>query len=82
MEKGKTLALIRSLAIELLVYGTLVTIYSVLALRYLGGHIERWFEENLVLYAFVGLVLVLAQGLLLDGLTLFLLDRLGLGRVE
>jgi len=70
--------IIRNLALELLVYGILVTAYALIALRWVAQPLNQLFHANLVIYAFVGLFLIVAQGALLERITSFLLVRLGL----
>ncbi len=70
--------IIRNLALELLVYGILVMAYALIALRWVAQPLNQLFHDNLVIYAFVGLFLIVAQGALLERITSFLLVRLGL----
>ncbi len=72
----------RNFLIEMVIYGGLVTLYYFLALRLLSSPLKMLFEEYLVLYAVAALVLIVAQGVLLENLTSFLLERLGLQRFE
>lgn len=74
--------LIRNLGIELIVYGALVTTYLVIVYRLLGRPLARLFDSNLVAYAFIGLALILAQGVALDLVTSFLINQLHLERPE
>jgi uncharacterized membrane protein len=74
--------LVRNFAIEVLVYGVLVVAYFYLVLRFLGDPLEKLFAENLTVYAFVALALIVAQGVVLEFITSFLLSRLGLDRLE
>ena len=74
--------IIRNLALELLVYGILVTAYALIALRWVAQPLNQLFHDNLVIYAFVGLFLIVAQGALLERITAFLLVRLGLPHSE
>ena len=74
--------LLRNFIIELLIYGGLVTLYFLLALRLLSTPLKVLFDEYLPLYAVVSLILIVAQGVLLENITTFLLDRLGLQRFE
>ena len=67
--------LIRNLGIELIVYGTLVTGYSVIVYRFLGRPLAQLFDGNLVAYAFISLALIVAQGVALDLITSFLLNQ-------
>ena len=73
-----TKTIIKNLAIELVVYGILVTAYALIALRWVAQPLNQLFHDNLVIYAFVGLFLIVAQGALLERITAFLLVRLGL----
>ncbi len=72
----------RSVAVQLLIYVTLVTTYSIIAFRFLKTPLATMFENNLFLYAIAAVVLVMAQGTLLEQLTSFLLDRLRLERFD
>jgi hypothetical protein len=74
--------LIRNFVIELVVYGTLVVGYFLIALRYLNDFLTNLFQSNLVVYALLALFLIVAQGVLLDGLTSFLLNRIKLESLE
>ena len=74
--------LIRNFAIELIVYGILVVLYSVLVLRLLSKPLSQLFGNNLTAYAFISLALIVAQAVLLDSVTSFLLDQLHLERIE
>jgi hypothetical protein len=82
MKETKTQILLRNFVIELVIYGTMVTAYSIVVLRFLGEPLSRLFDSNLGVYALVSLVLIVVQGVLLDAITSFLLDRLRLGRLE
>jgi hypothetical protein len=73
---------IRNFIIEILIYGLLVVGYFLLALRLLGGLLKGLVDENLTLYAFVALGLIVLQGALLELITSFLVRRLGLEHVE
>jgi hypothetical protein len=74
--------LIRNFAIEVVIYGALVVVYFFLVLRFLAEPLANLFETNLVVYAFIGLGLIVAQGALLEFITSFLLSRLGLERLK
>lgn len=78
MKETKTRVLLRNLVIELIAYGILVITYFILVLRLLSEPLTRLFHTNLVVYAILGLGLIVAQGALLDVITSFLLDRLKL----
>jgi hypothetical protein len=74
--------IVRSVLIELLLYGTLMTLYVLVILRLLPAPLQSLFHNNLLVYAAVSLLLIVAQGALLEALTSFLLDRLRLERFE
>jgi len=74
--------LIRNFVVELIVYSGLVTIYYLLVLRFLSSLLKLLFDQHLSVYAPVALVLIVAQGVLLERLTALLLKRLGLKRLE
>jgi hypothetical protein len=82
LERSDIKILLRNFAIEVAIYTLLVVVYFFLVLRLLGKPLETLFEENIVLYAFVALFLIVAQGVLLDWVTSFLINLLGLDRLE
>jgi hypothetical protein len=74
--------LLRNFLIELVIYSMLVVAYVYLALRLLADPLEALFRSNLVVYAFLGLILILAQAVLLEAVTSFIVNRLKLERYE
>jgi hypothetical protein len=82
MENSGVKTLIRNFAIEVLVYAVLVVIYFFLVLRLLAQPLLELFENNLTVYAFVALALIVVQGVVLEFVTSFLIGRLGLERLE
>jgi hypothetical protein len=82
MKTTKLRTLIGGFAVEMIVYGILVTLYSVLVLHLLGKPLSQLFGDNLTAYAFTSLALIVAQAVLLDAVTSFLLDQLHLERIE
>jgi hypothetical protein len=74
--------LVRNFAVEVLVYGVLVLGYFLLVLRLLGEPLYELYTSNLTLYAFVALGLIVIQGAVLEFITSFFIDRLGLDRLE
>ncbi len=70
--------LLRSLLIEIVIYIPLVGLFFVLVLRYASPHLTRLYHENLTAYAVLALVLIIAQGTLLELLTSWLLRKIGL----
>jgi hypothetical protein len=82
MRNPKAMILIRSFAIEVLIYTALVIGYFVLVLRFLGEPLKKLFTDHLTLYAFAALALIVVQGVVLEFLTSFLVSRLRLERLE
>ena len=74
--------LIRNFVIEIVIYGIFVTLYFFLVLQFLSIPLKDLYDENLYLYAVVSLLLIVLQAILLERLTSFLLDRIGLRRFE
>jgi len=73
---------LRIFIIELVLYGILVVVYFLVALRYMGDLLLDLFKQRPVVYAFVALLLIVAQGYILELVTSFLMKRLNLERVE
>ena len=71
--------LLRDFIIELIIYGGLVTIYYFLVLRFLSSPLVLLYDRYLTLYVIAALILIVAQGVILESITSFLLSRLGLG---
>jgi hypothetical protein len=74
--------LVRNFAIEVFVYSLLIVGYFLLVLRFLGEPLDELYTNNLVLYAFVALALIVIQAAALEWVTSFLIDRLDLERLE
>ena len=70
--------LLRSVALELLIYAPLVVLYFLLVLRLAAHYLADLYYENTPMYAFIALSAILAQGVLLERLTTWLLHRFGL----
>ena len=73
---------LRNILIELLIYSVLLVIYFFAVLRYLGQFLTELFYSQSVIYAFLGLALIVAQGVLLESLTSYLIRLLRLERME
>lgn len=74
--------LVINFAIELVIYGILVVGYFFVVLRFLETFLTDLFQNNQIYYAFLGLGLVVGQGILLEMVTSFILDWLKLDRLE
>lgn len=79
---GNLKRLLRDFIIELIIYGGLVTVYYFLVLRFLSSPLVLLYDRYLPLYAVAALILIVAQGVILESITSFLLSRLGLGYHE
>lgn len=80
MNETKIRTLIRNLALELAVYTALLVLYFFLVLQYLGDFLADLFVSQSVVYAILCLGLIVAQGVLLEAVTSFLLRLLRLDR--
>ena len=72
--------LIRNFLIELAVYGVLLVIYFFVVLRFLGDFLTSLYNNSLVVYAVLALVLIIMQGVFLEALTSYLMKLLRLER--
>jgi hypothetical protein len=82
MKKANLRILVRNIIIEILVYGVLLVIYFFVVLQYLGDFLTNIFETRLFIYSLLGLGLIVAQAVVLEMVTSYLirllrLDRLG-----
>jgi hypothetical protein len=82
VEKRDRLRAIRNLLVELVVYGILVTFYALGVLRFLADPLAKLYYDNLTVYAWVALFLIVGQGMILEMVTSFLIDRLRLVRFD
>ena len=80
--KGSRKRLLRNFAIEMAVYGILVTVYFLVVLRFLKDPLSDLYQSERVIYAGLALILILAQGVALEWVTSFLIKILGLERLE
>ena len=69
--------MMRSLALELAIYGPLVTIYFFIVLLLAKDLLLKIYYEMPVIYSIVTLLVIVAQGVLLEALTSWLLRRIG-----
>jgi hypothetical protein len=70
--------LMRSLALEAVFYTPLVIGYFLLVQRFAKEPLFRLYKDMTVGYAILGTLLIVAQGVLLEALTSWLLRRIGL----
>jgi hypothetical protein len=64
------------------VYAVLLIIYFLAVLRLLGGFLLDLFNNQLIVYAFIGLGLIVTQGIVLESLTSYLIRLLRLDRFD
>lgn len=74
--------MIGSFVVELLIYSVLVVVYFFVVLRLLGDPLYRLFASQLVVYAVLALVLIVAQAVVLETVTSFIMGLLGLDQIE
>lgn len=70
--------LMRSLAIELVIYAPTVTLYFIPVLFFSKGPFVKLYNEMPIAYAIIGTIVVLGQGVLLEAFTSWLLRRIGI----
>ena len=80
--KPKTKRLVRNFLIEVVIYSALLLVYFLVVLRFLGEPLNELFHQNLTFYAGATLALIIAQSVLLDFVTTFLVNRLDLEQSE
>ncbi|HZV34731.1 MAG TPA: hypothetical protein VFB72_09190 [Verrucomicrobiae bacterium] len=66
--------LVKSFSIELPVYSVVVVIYFFLVLHFLGDRLYQMFLKERPWYAVLSLLLIIAQGVVLESLTRALLQ--------
>ncbi len=66
------------LAVEVGLYAALVVVYMYLILRFFTAELVALFKGDPLLYALLALALMVFQGIFLESVTTFLIDRLGL----
>lgn len=79
---NKSKRLLLNFLIEIVIYGMLLTVYFLLVLRYLSQPLNQLFHLDPWVYAFASLLLIVVQSVALESVTSFLLDRLGLEKVD
>ncbi|MGD8604358.1 MAG: hypothetical protein PVF49_07285 [Anaerolineales bacterium] len=70
--------LLISLAIELLIYFPLVTLYFFFILKYAEAWLFDLYSQSRVWYAAMAIIVITVQGILLEALTSWLIRRFGL----
>jgi len=80
--KGNPRSLLRNFILEMVLYGVLVVAYFLVVLRFLGEPLMELYESSLPLYAVAALLLIVAQGVVLEWVTSFLVNLVGLERIE
>jgi len=70
--------LLRSLGIELAIYTPLVVLYYLIVLRYANDYLTQLYQSDTILSAIISTTAIVAQAILLERLTAWLLRRFGL----
>ncbi len=70
--------MMRSMGLELVIYAPLVTIYFLIVITFAKDLLLHIYYEMPVIYSIVTLLVIVAQGVLLEALTSWLLRRIGL----
>lgn len=78
----QTKRLLLNFILEVFTYSVLLLVYFLFVLNYLGEPLNDLFHQNLVFYAGATLFLIVAQSVLLDFITTFLVERLDLDKLE
>lgn len=78
----QTKRLLRNFLLELVIYAILVIAYFLIVLRTIGDWLHTLYEDELGTYAILALVLIVVQAVILEMVTTFLIERLGLERLE
>jgi hypothetical protein len=81
MPKKETVKTVRAFAIELAIYAVLVVAYFFLVLHFLGQWLYQLEVHHRYFYAFLSILLIIGQAVLLEGITTFLI-RMIRGRSE
>ncbi len=68
---------LRSIGLEMIVYAPLLVVYLLVVLRFFNDPLFELARTNTVIYAVVGLGAIVAQSVLLEILTTWLLRRFG-----
>jgi len=71
--------LLKEFLIELSIYAVFVLLYLFLVLGLLGKFMASIFSRDIVLYTVLALGLIITQGVVLEYITSFLMDRLEIG---
>jgi hypothetical protein len=80
--KRKTGNTLRAFLIELVVYAALVVGYFFAVLHFLAGWIAHLEKTHITIYALVAIGLIIAQGIVLESVTTWLMRLLQGGRSE
>jgi uncharacterized membrane protein (DUF106 family) len=78
----RTKRILRNFLLEIVIYGVLLLVYFLAVLRLLGEPLNQLFHLDLWVYAVATLLLIVVQSVALEMLTSFLIDRLGLEKLE
>ena len=68
---------VRSFLIELLAYAVLVGVYVLFVIGLLNAWLHGLYDHNKTLYAFIALLLIIGQGVVLEMVTTLLFKLIG-----
>ncbi len=73
---------LRAFALELLIYAALVTAYFFAVLHFLGDWLVQLETQHIRIYAFIAILLIIGQAVVLEAVTTGLMRLLRGGRSE
>lgn len=73
-------AVFKSFSVEFLIYSVLVVSYFLLVLHFLGPWLNHLFQQERKTYAAMAVLLIIAQGILLEQLTRLLVRVIGINK--
>jgi hypothetical protein len=82
LDNRKLRVFVRNLVVEVIIYGVLVIAFFFAVFHLLGDTLTDLFGTNRFVYALLGFGIILFQGIVLDLVTSFLLDRFEIRRPE
>ncbi len=80
--KQTTKRLLRNFLLEAVIYTVLLVVYFLAVLRLLGKPLNELFHLYPQIYALATLILIVVQAVILEMITSFLIDKLGLETLE
>ncbi|OYT55180.1 MAG: hypothetical protein B6U72_00060 [Candidatus Altiarchaeales archaeon ex4484_2] len=66
----------RELGTELVIYGILMFVYTLTVLSFLIDYVHNIYKADLLLYTFLALALILGQGVLMEGVSTYIREKI------